>query len=81
MASTNNHFRQYWFDVTDHLTGCSEDERILSINFGFAHAIANDIANEQGAETWPFGVQTVFEFYNRWFIRKEQSDFGWDWGC
>lgn len=22
----------------------------------------------------------VYEFPNRWFIRKEQSDFGWDWG-
>lgn len=22
----------------------------------------------------------IYEFPNRWFIRKEQSDFGWDWG-
>ena len=29
---------------------------------------------------WPFGVQQVFEFPNREFMRKEQSDFGWDWG-
>lgn len=29
---------------------------------------------------WPAGVQGLFEFDNRWFIRKEQSDFGWDWG-
>lgn len=29
---------------------------------------------------WPAGVQGIFEFPNRWFIRKEQSDFGWDWG-
>ena len=29
---------------------------------------------------WPTGVQGTFEFPNRWFTRKEQSDFGWDWG-
>jgi beta-mannosidase len=29
---------------------------------------------------WPDGVQGTFEFPNRWYIRKEQSDFGWDWG-
>ena len=29
---------------------------------------------------WPFGVEQQFEFGNRQFMRKEQSDFGWDWG-
>lgn len=29
---------------------------------------------------WPYGPQMIYEFPNRWFIRKEQSDFGWDWG-
>ena len=29
---------------------------------------------------WPSGIQGTFEFPNRWYIRKEQSDFGWDWG-
>lgn len=29
---------------------------------------------------WPYGVQLTYEFPNRWFMRKEQSDFGWDWG-
>ena len=31
-------------------------------------------------EAWPFGVQQLYEFPNREYIRKEQSDFGWDWG-
>lgn len=53
---------------------------MLSINFGSAPKIANAIANEPGQETWLEGVQIQFEFLNRWFIRKEQSDFGWDWG-
>lgn len=27
-----------------------------------------------------FPVQLTYEFPNRWFMRKQQSDFGWDWG-
>ena len=42
--------------------------------------IADQIAAEPGQETWPYGVEIVFEFPHRQFIRKEQSDFGWDWG-
>lgn len=79
VASTNNQFRQYFFDVSDILYKC-EQEPTLSINFGSAPNIADAIANEPGQETWPYGVEQVYEFPNRWFIRKEQSDFGWDWG-
>ena len=42
--------------------------------------IADRIATQPGQETWPFGVELVYEYSNRQFIRKEQSDFGWDWG-
>ena len=42
--------------------------------------IADQIAAQPGQETWPLGVEIVYEFPNRQFIRKEQSDFGWDWG-
>ena len=81
VASTNNQFRQYWFDVSSILANCSSDsDRVLSINFGSAPKIADAIAAEPGQETWPYGVQQIYEFPNRWFIRKEQSDFGWDWG-
>ena len=80
VASTNNQFRQYWFDVTEIMSSCNEPDRVLSINFGSAPTIANEVANEPGQWTIPFGVQQVYEFTNRWFIRKEQSDFGWDWG-
>ena len=80
VASTNNQFRQWWFDVSSILKSCSEGKEVISIDFGSAPIIANRIANEPGQETWPFGVQQLYEFTNRWFIRKEQSDFGWDWG-
>lgn len=53
---------------------------MISINFGSAPTIADQIAAEPGQETWPYGVEIIYEFPNRQFIRKEQSDFGWDWG-
>ena len=76
VASTDNQFRQYWFDVSGLMQGCSPAKRILAIDFGSAPTIANTIAAQPGAETWPSGVQIQYEFQNRWFIRKEQSDFG-----
>lgn len=79
VASTNNQFRQYYFDVSSLMSSCSSTPT-LSINFGSAVNISADIANEPGQETWPYGVEQIYEFLNRQFIRKEQSDFGWDWG-
>ena len=60
------------------LTNCTAPT--LNVNFGSAPLIADRIAAEPDQETWPFGVEIVYEFPNRQFIRKEQSDFGWDWG-
>jgi len=79
VASTNNQFRQYYFDVSSILSSCSGTP-MLSINFGSAVNITEDIATQPGQETWPFGVEQIYEFPNRQFMRKEQSDFGWDWG-
>ena len=78
VASTNNQFRQYYFEVSALLSNCTSPT--LSINFGSAPMIANQIAVEPNQETWPYGVEIIYEFPNRQFIRKEQSDFGWDWG-
>lgn len=68
VANTNNQFRQWWFDVSDLYRECNDDA-VLEINFGSAPLIANETAAAPGAETWPAGVQQVFEFPNRWFIR------------
>ncbi|KAF2704453.1 glycoside hydrolase family 2 protein [Pleomassaria siparia CBS 279.74] len=78
VASTYNQFRQYYFDVSEIVTSCSDP--VLSMNFGSATVIANATAALPGQETWPYGVEGLFEFPNRQFIRKEQNDFGWDWG-
>ena len=78
VAATNNQFRQYYFDITAILDSCTSP--VLSINFGSAPSIANQIATQPGQETWPYGVEIIYKFPNRQFIRKKQSDFGWDWG-
>ena len=78
VATTNNQFRQYAFDVSMMMRNCTSSR--LAINFGSAPEIANAIAAQPGQETWPENIEIVYEFPNRQFIRKEQSDFGWDWG-
>ncbi|KAI0888049.1 glycoside hydrolase family 2 protein [Annulohypoxylon maeteangense] len=80
VANTNNQFRQYFFNVTDIISSCGSSSPELEVNFGSAPTIAEQIANEPGQETWPWGIEGLFEFPHRQFIRKEQSDFGWDWG-
>ena len=56
VASTNNQFRQWWFDVSEIVRGCEEEELILELEFGSAPIVANEIAEKPGAETWPYGV-------------------------
>ncbi|KAK7964152.1 glycoside hydrolase family 2 protein [Apiospora saccharicola] len=82
VASTNNQFRQYYFDVTDVLARCEQGPAAatLSLNFGSAPNITEAIANEAGQTDWPYGVNSLFTISHRQFMRKEQNDFGWDWG-
>lgn len=81
VASTDNQFRQYYFDVSSTLQSCSTaSSPELLVQFFSAPGTAAYLASQPGAETWPWGVEGLFEFPHRPFIRKEQSDFGWDWG-
>ncbi|KAK0727707.1 glycoside hydrolase family 2 protein [Lasiosphaeria miniovina] len=82
VAVTDNQFRQYFFNVTDMLARCnnSTSRPELNVLFPSVPVAANGIASQPGQETWPQYVQILFEFANRHFVRKEQSDFGWDWG-
>lgn len=50
VATTNNQFRQYFYEVSDILTSCTE-KPVLSINFGSAPLIVNDIAASPGQES------------------------------
>ncbi|KAJ5105712.1 hypothetical protein NUU61_003059 [Penicillium alfredii] len=79
IGTTDNQFRQYTFDISKAVSHCHRDP-VLSLNFGSAPKIVNAMAADPKAEKWPDVVQQTFEFPNRWFMRKEQSDFGWDWG-
>lgn len=70
VGRAGNQFRQWWFDVSDVLTvGCAEEDAVIELNFGSATKIADQIAEKPEQRTWPQGVQQVFEFPNRWFIR------------
>lgn len=77
IANTDNQFRQYVFDVSDALSSCKSAEPELIVNLGATPNISAVIAAEPGQETWPDGVDEVYEYPNRQFVRKEQSDFGW----
>ncbi|KAL4885621.1 glycoside hydrolase superfamily [Aspergillus karnatakaensis] len=77
VSSTNNQFRQYAFDVSSVLKECKE-EPVLNIDFASAPKTVNAIAEDPSSPKWP--VQLTSQYPNRWFMRKQQSDFGWDWG-
>ncbi|KAF7587182.1 hypothetical protein BBP40_007645 [Aspergillus hancockii] len=79
VASTDNQFRQYSFEVTQILKDC-EGDPVLSINFGSAPKIVDAIAADPNSAVFPEGIQLTYEYPNRWFMRKQSSDFGWDWG-
>lgn len=53
---------------------------MLEVHFRSATEMAAELAEAPGAERWPFGIEGWFEYPHRAFVRKEQSDFGWDWG-
>lgn len=81
IASTDNQFRQYFFDVSAALGACpGPDPPQLRVQFSSAPGTAYAMAAQPDAATWPWGVEGLFEFWHRPFVRKEQSDFGWDWG-
>lgn len=50
------------------------------MDFDSAVNVTENIANLPGQEVWPYMVEQVYEWENRQFMRKEQSDFAWDWG-
>lgn len=77
IASTNNQFRQYAFDVSSPLKECNGDP-IISIDFASAPKTVDAIAADPSSPQWP--VQLTSQYPNRWFMRKQQCDFGWDWG-
>lgn len=77
VGNADNQFRQWVFDISDVLASCTAAQPQLTVKFGATPNISAAIAAEPGQETWPNGINEVYEIPNRWFVRKEQSDFGW----
>lgn len=86
VARTDNQFRQWYFDVSSVLSSSAScpqgdgDPVELLVQFYSAPGTAHHLASQPGVEKWPWGVEGSFEFIHRALMRKEQSDFGWDWG-
>ena len=80
VGKTKNQFLQYFFDVTSALKSCGAGPPKLQVLFSSAPAMTQAIEELPNQETWPAYTEITAEFSNRQFMRKEQSDFGWDWG-
>lgn len=81
VSKTDNQFRQYYFDISEIAARCtSTTNPELRVDFTSAVSMAEYLNSLPGQETWPWYVEGRHEFAHRMYIRKEQSDFGWDWG-
>ena len=72
--ATNQH-RQYVCDVTDHL--------VVGDNTIYVELFSAAKLSHKYALEYPYFVDQQFTYFpntNRNFVRKAQSDFGWDWG-
>ncbi|SPO37925.1 related to Beta-mannosidase precursor [Pseudozyma flocculosa] len=89
VGSTHNQHRSHVFDVTecvhalsDHITS---PHRNLTIRFSNPNAYAAGKARagrhySDQREAPTTSRSSRYQYPNRMFIRKQQSDFGWDWG-
>ena len=78
IASTENGYIAYRFDVTDTLREGANDLRVefdsaMRVGQQRAEAYLGDGSGERGS-------QSYFNFSPRAFIRKPQYEWGWDWG-
>ncbi|PVH84994.1 glycoside hydrolase family 2 protein [Cadophora sp. DSE1049] len=76
IGSINNQFRQYTFDVSSLVQRCSNFSHI-EVGFTSATTAADKSALNASC---PLCVGINYEFDNMQFIRKQQCNFGWDWG-
>ncbi|OKL55987.1 hypothetical protein UA08_08773 [Talaromyces atroroseus] len=80
VGNTDNQFRQWYFDVSEIVQLCNTLSALtLSVNFGSATKIAANLAENGDSLVNYFDGGVTEEFCCKEFIRKQQSDFGWDW--
>ncbi|WAR56586.1 hypothetical protein PtB15_7B435 [Puccinia triticina] len=88
IGSTDNAFRSWVFDATQVIKSSQNQTIPLSLRFASAYATASRIAHEPGNMWFPnksadkknSTTLQPFEYNYRNWARKQQSDFGWDWG-
>ncbi|TFK89842.1 glycoside hydrolase family 2 protein [Polyporus arcularius HHB13444] len=74
----NNQFRQYVYDITNLILAPVNNDMNLTVALESAWYYGLNVTARPDAETSPTGD---FEYPGvRQWIRKTQSDFGWDWG-
>lgn len=76
LGSVNNMFRSWRFDVSGHLEAGAENTLVISVESPISYA-------KRYKDWYPYDVPLGDPVQNlpyRNFIRKAQSDFGWDWG-
>ncbi|KAI0047743.1 glycoside hydrolase family 2 protein [Auriscalpium vulgare] len=80
IAWVNNQFQQYVFDVSHALQSPLRWDKNLTITFQSAWHYGLNVSTRPDAESFPsYGVDFEYPGVRNW-IRKVQSDFGWDWG-
>ncbi|KAM5539879.1 hypothetical protein V8D89_006382 [Ganoderma adspersum] len=78
VAWVNNQFQQYVYDVTDLIRSPVNHDTNITVAFESAWYYGLNVTSRPDAEISPTGD---FEYAGvRQYIRKTQSDFGWDWG-
>ncbi|KAH9932621.1 glycoside hydrolase superfamily [Fomitopsis serialis] len=77
VAWVDNQFRQYVYDVTDLINSPSEADNNVTVVFESAYLYGLNVTSI----TYENPLTPDFEYSGfRQYLRKTQSDFGWDWG-
>ncbi|KAI0640219.1 glycoside hydrolase [Trametes polyzona] len=78
VAWVSNQFQQYVYDVTDFIVAPVNNDTNVTVALESAYYYGLNVTSRPDAEISPTGD---FEYAGiRQYIRKTQSDFGWDWG-
>ncbi|KAI0633508.1 glycoside hydrolase [Trametes polyzona] len=78
VAWVNNQFQQYVYDVTSFLASPVGNDTSLTVSFESPFLYGQNVSRIPEVDTQ---ITIDFEWPGaRGFIRKIQSDFGWDWG-
>ncbi|KAH9949047.1 glycoside hydrolase family 2 protein [Amylocystis lapponica] len=78
VAWVDNQFRQYVYDVSDLIASPVAADNNLTVAFESAYFYGLNVTSMPNAEV-PLTADSEYAGFRQW-LRKIQSDFGWDWG-